>query len=153
MEGKNNAYRLLIGKPKGKKPLGRPRSRWVDNNRMDLGEVGWGDVDWIGLAKDRNRWRVLVNSVMNLRVPKSARKLSSGFTSCGLSSSAALHIVSLLVGLFFIRDLNVHEHNLTVPTRVPDDRGSIYLRNVCSCAHVHKMEEAKSRISVNSVPP
>jgi hypothetical protein len=54
---------------KGKKPLGRPRRRWVDNIRMDLGEVGWGDVDWIGLAQDRNRWRALVNSVLNLRVP------------------------------------------------------------------------------------
>jgi hypothetical protein len=65
---KRNAYRLLVGKPEGKKPLGRP-SRWVDNIRMDLGAVGWGDVDWIGLAQDRNRWRVLVNSVLNLRVP------------------------------------------------------------------------------------
>jgi hypothetical protein len=52
-----------------KSPLGRPRRRWVDNIRMDLVEVGWGDVDWIGLAKDRNRWRALVNSVLNLRVP------------------------------------------------------------------------------------
>jgi hypothetical protein len=50
------------------KPLGRPRRRWVDNIRMDLGEVGWGDVHWIGLAKDRNRWRALVNSILNLRV-------------------------------------------------------------------------------------
>jgi hypothetical protein len=62
---KRNAYRLLVGK----RPLGRPRCRWVVNIRMDLGEVGWDDVDWIGLAKDRNRWRALVNSVMNLRVP------------------------------------------------------------------------------------
>jgi hypothetical protein len=53
----------------GKRPLGRPRRRWVDNIRMDLGEVGWGDVDWIGLAKDRERWRAHVNSVLNLRVP------------------------------------------------------------------------------------
>jgi hypothetical protein len=66
---KGNAYRLLMGKPERKRPLGRPRRRWVDNIRMDLGEVGWGDVDWIGLAKDRNRWRALVNSVLNLRVP------------------------------------------------------------------------------------
>jgi hypothetical protein len=68
MGEKRNAYRLLAGKP-GKRPLGRPRSRWVDNIRMDLGEVGWGDVDWIGLAKDRHRWRAVVNSVLNLRVP------------------------------------------------------------------------------------
>jgi hypothetical protein len=66
---KRNAYRSLVGKLEGKRPLGRPRCRWVDNIRMDLGEVDWGDVDWIGLAKDRNRWRALVNSVLNLRVP------------------------------------------------------------------------------------
>jgi hypothetical protein len=66
---KKIAYRLLVGKPEGTRPLGRPRRRWVNNIRMDLGEVGWGDVDWIGLAKDRNRWRDLVNSVLNLRVP------------------------------------------------------------------------------------
>jgi hypothetical protein len=66
---KMNAYKLLVGKPEGKRPLGRPRRRWVDNNSMDLGDVGWGDVDWIGLAQDRNRWRALVNSVLNLRVP------------------------------------------------------------------------------------
>jgi hypothetical protein len=58
-----------VGKPEGKRPLGRSRRRWVDNIRMDLGEVGCGDVDWIGLAKDRNRWRDLVNSVLNLWFP------------------------------------------------------------------------------------
>jgi hypothetical protein len=67
MGEKRKAYRLLVEKPEGKKPLGRPRRRWVDNVRMELGEVRWGDVDWIGLAKDR--WRALVNSVLNLRVP------------------------------------------------------------------------------------
>jgi hypothetical protein len=66
---KRNAYRLLVGKPEGKRPLGRPRCRWVNNIRMDLEEVGWGDVNWIGLAKDRNRWRAVVNSVLNLWVP------------------------------------------------------------------------------------
>jgi hypothetical protein len=69
MGEKRNAYRLLVGKPEGKRPLGRPRRRCVDNIRMDLGEVGWGDVDWIGLAQYRNRWRALVNSVLHLRVP------------------------------------------------------------------------------------
>jgi hypothetical protein len=64
-----NAYRLLVGKPEGKRPLGRPRRSWANNIRIDLGEVGWGDVNWIGLAKDRNWWRALVNSVFNLRVP------------------------------------------------------------------------------------
>jgi hypothetical protein len=67
MGEKRNAYRLLVGKPEEKRPLGR--RRWVDNIRIDLGEVGWGDVDWIGLAKDRNRWRAVVNSLLNLRVP------------------------------------------------------------------------------------
>jgi hypothetical protein len=66
---KRNAYRLLVGKPEGKSLLGRPRHRWVDNIGMDLGEVGWGDVDSIGLGKDRNRWRAVVNSVLNHRVP------------------------------------------------------------------------------------
>jgi hypothetical protein len=69
MGQKSNAYRLLVGKPEGKRPLGRPRRRWVDNIRIDLEEVGWGDVDWIGLAQDRNRWRAVVNWVLNLRVP------------------------------------------------------------------------------------
>jgi hypothetical protein len=69
MGEKNNEYRLLMGKPKGKRPVGRPRRRWVGNIRMDLGEVGWDDVDWIGVAQDRNMWRGLVNSVLNLRVP------------------------------------------------------------------------------------
>jgi hypothetical protein len=66
---KRNAYKLLVGKPEGRRPLGRPKRRWFDNIRMDLAEVGWGDVDWIGLAQDRDRWRALVNSVLNLRVP------------------------------------------------------------------------------------
>jgi hypothetical protein len=66
---KRNACRLLVGKPEGRRPLGRPRRRWLDNIRMDLVEVGWGDVDWIGLAQDRDRSRTLVNSVLNLRVP------------------------------------------------------------------------------------
>jgi hypothetical protein len=69
MGEKRNAYRLLVGKPEGKRTLGIPRRRWVDDNRMDLGEVGWGDVDWIGSTHDRNRWRASVSSVLNLRVP------------------------------------------------------------------------------------
>jgi hypothetical protein len=69
MGAKRNMYRLLVGKPEGKRLLRRPRHRWVDNFGMDLGEVGWGDVDWIGLARYRNRWRALVNLVMNLRIP------------------------------------------------------------------------------------
>jgi hypothetical protein len=57
-----------VGKPEGKRPLGRPRRRWVDNIEMDLGEIGWDGVDWIELAQDRDQWRGLVNTVMNLRV-------------------------------------------------------------------------------------
>jgi hypothetical protein len=68
MGKKRNVYRLLVGKPEGKRPL-RPRHRWVDNIRMDLVEVLWGDVVWIGLAQDRNRWSALVNSVWNLQFP------------------------------------------------------------------------------------
>jgi hypothetical protein len=66
---KRNVYRLLVGKPRGKRPLGRPRLRWIDNIKMDLLEVGLSVVDWIGLAQDRYRWRALANSIMNLRVP------------------------------------------------------------------------------------
>jgi hypothetical protein len=69
MGKKRNTYRLLVEKPEGRRPLGRPRRRWLDNIRMDLVEVGWRDVDWIGLAQDRDRWRTLVNSVLNLWVP------------------------------------------------------------------------------------
>jgi hypothetical protein len=64
-----NAYRILVGKPEGKRPLGRPRRRWVDNIKMDLREVGGDGREWIDLAQDRDRWRAYVNAVMNLRVP------------------------------------------------------------------------------------
>jgi hypothetical protein len=66
---KRNVYRLLVGKPEGKRPLGRPRRRWMDNTKMDLLDIGANVVDWIALAQDRYSWRALVNSVMNLRVP------------------------------------------------------------------------------------
>ena len=62
-------YRFLVGKPGGRRPLGRPTRRWVDNIRLDLQEVGCGYMDWIGLAQDRDRWRTLVSAVMNLGVP------------------------------------------------------------------------------------
>jgi len=69
MGEERGVYRVLVGKPEGKRPLGRPRHRWVDNIRMDLQEVGCGYVDWIRLAQDRDSWRTLVSAVMNLRVP------------------------------------------------------------------------------------
>jgi hypothetical protein len=69
MGEKRNAYRISVGKPEGKRPLGRPRRRWVDNIKMVLRETGWDGMDWIDLAQDRNQWRALVNMVVNLRVP------------------------------------------------------------------------------------
>jgi hypothetical protein len=63
------AYNILVGRPEGRRPLGRPRRRWEDNIKMDLRKTGFGDVDWTHLAQDRDRWRALVNTVMNLRVP------------------------------------------------------------------------------------
>jgi hypothetical protein len=69
LEAKRNAYTILVGKPEGKRPLGRPRCRWVHNIKMDLREIGWSGMDGIDLAQDRNQSRALVNTAMNLRVP------------------------------------------------------------------------------------
>jgi hypothetical protein len=69
MVEKRNVYRLLVGKPEGKRPLGRPGHRWLNNIRMNLVDVGWDYVDWIGLAQDKDRWRAFVNSILNLQVP------------------------------------------------------------------------------------
>jgi len=69
MGDRRGVFRVLVGKPEGNRPLGRPRRRWDDNIKMDLQEVGWWGMDWIELAQDRDRWRELVNAVMNLRVP------------------------------------------------------------------------------------
>jgi hypothetical protein len=68
MGEKRGAYRILVAIPEGRRPLGRPRRRWDDNIKMDIQEVGWG-MDWIALAQDRERWRAVVNAIMNLRVP------------------------------------------------------------------------------------
>jgi len=76
-------YRVLVGQPKGKRPLGTPRRRWEDNIRMDLQGVGLGYEDWIGLTQDRDRWRALVSAVRNLWVPQNAGNF---LTSCKLAS-------------------------------------------------------------------
>jgi hypothetical protein len=69
MREKRNAFRILMGKPEGKRPLGRPRRRWVGNIKIDVREIRWDCMDWIDLAQDRDQWRALVNAVTNLRVP------------------------------------------------------------------------------------
>jgi hypothetical protein len=69
MGEKSNAYRILMGKPEGKRPLGRPRRRWAEIIKMDLREIGWDGMNWIDLAQDRDQWRALVIAVMNRRVP------------------------------------------------------------------------------------
>jgi len=69
MGERRGIYRILVGKPEGNRPLGRPRPRWEDNIKMDLQEVGCRGMDWVELAQNRHRWRALVNSVMNLRIP------------------------------------------------------------------------------------
>jgi hypothetical protein len=66
---KRNVYRILVVKPEGKRPLGRPRRRWLDNIKTNLREIGWDGMDWIDLAQDRDQWRALLNMVMNLWVP------------------------------------------------------------------------------------
>jgi hypothetical protein len=66
---KRNAYRILVGKPEGKRQLGRPRRRWVDNIKIDLREIGWDGIDWIDLTQHRDQWRALVNTVVKLRLP------------------------------------------------------------------------------------
>jgi hypothetical protein len=79
-----------VGKPEGKRPLGRPRRRWVDNVKMDLREMRWDGVDWIDMAQDRDQWRALVNTILNLRVSLNAGKFLSGCTSGGSSRRAQL---------------------------------------------------------------
>jgi hypothetical protein len=79
--GKRAAYRLLVGKPEGKRSLGRPRLRWVANIKIDLLDIGWSGVDWIGVSQDRYTGRALVIAALNIRVPLNVAKLSSGCTT------------------------------------------------------------------------
>jgi hypothetical protein len=82
---KSIAYRILVGKPEGKRPLGRPRRTWVDHIKIDLGEIGWNDVDWVDVPLGREQWMAFVNMVMNFRVPQNAGKFLSGCTIGGSS--------------------------------------------------------------------
>jgi hypothetical protein len=87
-------YRVLVGKPDGKIPLGRPRCRWEDNIKMYLQEVRCGGMDWIGLAQDRDRWRAILNAVMNLRVPQNVGNFLTSYKPVGFSRRNLLHGVS-----------------------------------------------------------
>ena len=95
MGEERGVYRFLVGKPEGKTQLGRPRCRWVDNIRMDLQEVGCGYMDWIGLAQDRDRWRTLVSTVMNRRVPWNAGNFLTSCKPVSFSRRTLLHGVSI----------------------------------------------------------
>jgi hypothetical protein len=88
-----NAYRILVGRPEGK----RPRRRWVDNIKIDLREIGWGGMDWIDLAQDRDQWRAVVNTVMNFQFPYNFGKFLSSCVTGGLSRRAQLHGISIII--------------------------------------------------------
>jgi hypothetical protein len=96
MGAKRNAYRILVGKPEGKRPLGRPRRGWVDDIKMNFREIGWGDMDWIDRAEYRYQWRAFVNTIMNLRVAQNTGKLLSSCKTGGLLRRAQVHEVSLV---------------------------------------------------------
>jgi len=99
-------YRVLAGKPEGRRPLWRPRRRWVDNIRMDLLEVGCGYMDWIGLAQYRDRWRTLVSAVMNLQVPRNAENFLTSCKPVSFSRRTLHHGVSKLIeDLNFFRNI------------------------------------------------
>jgi hypothetical protein len=86
-----NAYRILVGKPEEKRPLGRPKRRWVVSIKMDIRETGWDGMDLINLAQDRDQWRAVMNAVMNLRIPYNAGKFLSGCIIGDFSRRAQLH--------------------------------------------------------------
>ena len=98
-------YRVLVGKPEGRRPLGRPRRRWVDNNRMDLQEVGCGYMDWIGLAQDRDRWRTFVSAVMNMRVAWNAGNFLSSCKPDSCSRRTLYHGVNkYILSVFYLQN-------------------------------------------------
>jgi len=94
MGEERGVYRVLVVKPEGKRPLGRPRRRWVDNIRMDLQEVGCGYMEWIGLAQDRDRWQTLMSAVMNIRVPRNAGNFLTSCKAVSFSRRTLHHGVS-----------------------------------------------------------
>jgi hypothetical protein len=96
MGKRRGAYRALVGKPEGRRPLERPRRRWEDNIKMDLREVGCAGADWVDLAQDRDRWRAVVYTVMNLRVPLNAGNFLSSLGHFSFSGRTLLHGVSLV---------------------------------------------------------
>jgi hypothetical protein len=89
---KRTEYRILVGKPEGKRPLGRPKRGRVDNIEMDLREIWWDDMDWIDVVQDRDQWMALVNTVRNLRVPNNAEKFLSSCTIGSFSKNAQLRV-------------------------------------------------------------
>jgi hypothetical protein len=91
-----HACRLSVGKPEGRRPLGRPRCRCVGSVKLDLRDIVWGGIDWIDLAQDRDRWRALVNTMLHLRVSENVRMLMSSWTTGGLTRGILLHSVSYL---------------------------------------------------------
>ena len=106
MGEEREVYRFLVGKPEGKRPLGRPRRRWVDNIRMDLQDVGCGYMDWIGLAQDRDRWRTLVSAVMNLRVPWNEENFLTNCKPVSCSKRTLHHGVSIHHRLYSIEAID-----------------------------------------------
>ena len=97
MGEERGVYRVLVGKPEGRRPLGRPRRRWVDNIRMDLQEVGCGYMDWIGLAQDRDRLRTLVSAVMNVLVPWNGGYFLTSCKPVSFSRRTLHHGVSIII--------------------------------------------------------
>jgi hypothetical protein len=97
MGEKRNTYRIWVGKLEGKRPLGRPRRRWVHNIKIYLREIAWNFMDWIDLVQDKDQWRPLFSTIMNLKVPYNIRKFLSSCTIGGFSRRAQLHEVSQFI--------------------------------------------------------